>query len=67
MWTVYPTLISTNHLQQSGSTFTITAVSSQKSREALIEATGAALDAITARDARGFFKHCSYSVSDQSL
>jgi hypothetical protein len=25
-WTVYPTIISTNHLQQSGSTFTITAV-----------------------------------------
>jgi hypothetical protein len=29
-------------------------------REALVEAMGKALDAITARDARGFFEHCGY-------
>jgi len=36
-----------------------------RSREALVEAIGKALDAITARDARGFFEHCGYRVSGQ--
>ena len=31
-----------------------------RSREALVEAMGKALDAITARDARRFFEHCGY-------
>jgi transposase len=31
-----------------------------RSREALIEAMGRALDAITPQDARGFFEHCGY-------
>jgi transposase len=31
-----------------------------RSREALVEAMGKALDAITARDVRGFFEHCGY-------
>jgi len=31
-----------------------------RSREALIEAMGKALDAITSQDARGFFEHCGY-------
>ena len=38
-----------------------------RSREALIEAMGAALDAITAQDARGFFGHCGYRTPAQSL
>ena len=33
-----------------------------RSREALIEAMGGALDAITPRDARGSFGHCGYRV-----
>ncbi len=36
-----------------------------RSREALVEAMGKALDAVTARDARGFFEHCGYSASGQ--
>ena len=36
-----------------------------RSREALVEAMGKALDAITARDTRGFFEHCGYSASGQ--
>jgi len=36
-----------------------------RSREALVEAIGKALDAITARDARGFFENCGYCVSGQ--
>ena len=36
-----------------------------RSREALVEAIGKALDAITARDARGFFEHCGYRASGQ--
>jgi transposase len=36
-----------------------------RSREALLEAIGKALDAITARDARGFFEHCGYRASGQ--
>ena len=32
-----------------------------RSREALVETIGAALDAISAQDAHGFFGHCGYS------
>jgi transposase len=38
-----------------------------RTREALIEAMGGALEAVTARDARGFFGHCGYSSMDQLL
>ena len=38
-----------------------------RSREALIEAMGAAISAVTARDARGFFEHCGYATPVQSL
>jgi transposase len=38
-----------------------------RSREALIEAMGAGLDAITAQDARGFFGHCGYRTPAQPL
>ncbi len=31
-----------------------------RSREALLEAIGAAISAITDQDARGFFEHCGY-------
>ena len=42
--------------------------SGARSREALVGAMGAALDAITVGDARGFFDHCGgYRASDQSL
>lgn len=36
-----------------------------RSREALVEAMGKALDTVTARDARGFFAHCGYHASGQ--
>jgi transposase len=36
-----------------------------RSREALVEAMGKALDAITARDAKRFFEHCGYCASGQ--
>ena len=36
-----------------------------RSREALVDAMGKALDAVTARDARGFFEHCGYRTSGQ--
>jgi transposase len=36
-----------------------------RSREVLVEAMGKALDAVTARDARGFFEHCGYRASGQ--
>ena len=36
-------------------------------REALIEAMGLALEAVSARDARGFFGHCGYSSMGQLL
>ena len=36
-----------------------------RTRGALVEAIGGALDAITARDARGWFAHCGYAVGDQ--
>jgi len=38
-----------------------------RSREALIEAMGLALDAVTGGDARGFFVHCGYHPMDQLL
>ncbi len=38
-----------------------------RSREALIEAMGAAISAVTAQDARGFFEHCGYAIPVQSL
>ena len=38
-----------------------------RSREALIEAMGRALDAITSPSVRGFFEHCGYRVPGQSL
>jgi transposase len=36
-----------------------------RSREALVEAMGEALDAVTAQDARGFFTHCGYRALGQ--
>ncbi len=36
-----------------------------RSREALVEAMGKALDAVTALDARRFFEHCGYRASGQ--
>ena len=38
-----------------------------RSREALIEAIGAALDTMTASDAHGFFGSCGYRTPAQSL
>jgi transposase len=38
-----------------------------RTHEALVEAMGRALDALTARDARGFFEHCGYQVTGQLL
>ena len=38
-----------------------------RTREALVEALGAALDAVTARDARGFLEHCGYRRVGQLL
>jgi len=37
-----------------------------RERDALVEAIGRALSAITARDARGYFGHCGYPIGDQS-
>ncbi len=36
-------------------------------REAVVEAMGPALDAVTTADARGFFKHAGYRALDQRL
>jgi transposase len=36
-----------------------------RTREALVEAMGKALSAVSARDARGFFEHSGYRVMDQ--
>jgi transposase len=36
-----------------------------RSREALVEAMGKALDAVTTQDARSFFEHCGYCASGQ--
>jgi transposase len=38
-----------------------------RTREALVEAMGRALDAVTAKDVRGFFGHCGYGPVDQLL
>ena len=38
-----------------------------RTREALVEAMGRALDAVTARDARGFFEHRGYRTPAQLL
>ncbi len=38
-----------------------------RTREALIEAMGRALPAVSTRDVRGFFGHCGYRSMDQSL
>jgi transposase len=38
-----------------------------RTREALVEAIGLALSAVSSRDARGFFEHCGYSMPAQSL
>jgi len=38
-----------------------------RTREALLEALGAALDAVTARDTQGFFEHCGYRLPGQPL
>jgi transposase len=38
-----------------------------RSREALVEAMGRALDAITPRDTKGFFEHCGYRLLVQPL
>jgi transposase len=38
-----------------------------RTRETLIEAIGRALDAVTAKDTQGFFEHCGYRFSTQSL
>jgi len=38
-----------------------------RTREALIEAMGAALSAVTVRDASGFFRHCGYRAPAQLL
>jgi hypothetical protein len=38
-----------------------------RTKEALVEAIGKALDAVSARDARGFFTHCGYGELEQQL
>jgi transposase len=38
-----------------------------RTREALIEAMGRALEVVTAEDARGFFEHCGYPIRAQPL
>ena len=38
-----------------------------RTREALIEALGRAISAVTAQDARGFFEHCGYRPAVQLL
>jgi transposase len=38
-----------------------------RSREALLEAIGAALSALSSQDARGFFEHCGYRAAIRSL
>ncbi len=38
-----------------------------RTREALVEALSAAISEVSTRDARGFFKHCGYSMSVQPL
>jgi transposase len=38
-----------------------------RTREALVEAIGVAISAVTAKDVRGFFEHCGYGMPVQSL
>ena len=38
-----------------------------RSRETLLEAIGAAISALSAQDARGFFEHCGYRVGVQTF
>jgi transposase len=38
-----------------------------RTRKALVEAMGRALDAVTAEDIQGFFEHCGYRFSAQPL
>jgi transposase len=38
-----------------------------RTKEALVEAIGSALSAVTTEDIRGFFEHCGYRMSVQSL
>ena len=38
-----------------------------RSRGSLVNAIGRALSAITTRDARGFFEHCGYRASTQTM
>jgi transposase len=38
-----------------------------RTKEALVEAMGEALDAVTPTDARGFFAHCGYYAPGQQL
>jgi hypothetical protein len=38
-----------------------------RTKEALLEAIGTALCAITSEDTRGFFEHCGYRMLVQSL
>lgn len=38
-----------------------------RTREALLEALGRAISAVSAQDARGFFEHCGYGMPVQSL
>ena len=38
-----------------------------QTREVLVEAIGKALDAVSARDAEGFFEHCGYRTLTQQL
>jgi transposase len=38
-----------------------------RSREALVEALGAAISAVSVQDARGFFEHCGYRASVHPL
>ena len=38
-----------------------------RTREALVEAMGQAISAVSARDARGFFEHCGYRAVVQSF
>jgi transposase len=38
-----------------------------RTKEALVEAIGKALSAVTSGDARGFFEHCGYPMAVQSL
>ena len=38
-----------------------------RTRQALIESMGRALDTVSTKDTRGFFEHCGYSLPAQSL